>query len=176
MQRALRLGSAVLISGVLAGPATAQQVTLGVARGSGVTFHRDPARPQQTTPVPAPAVAVNSGARPDLFRAGPDTYAPQYDHSVPLPYQPFFTGYAVAPPVYVRTEREVVLVREIVREVPAVAKQEPAAPSPPAAPAILAVKKTFYVIPGCYAGDRRPAASELRPGCDIRDVRVVPPR
>jgi hypothetical protein len=35
--------------------------------------------------------------------------------------------------------------------------------------------KTFYVIPGCYAGDKRPSAQSLRKGCDIAKVRVIPP-
>ncbi len=35
--------------------------------------------------------------------------------------------------------------------------------------------KTFYVIPGCYAGDKPPQADRLRPGCRISDTRKVPP-
>jgi hypothetical protein len=35
--------------------------------------------------------------------------------------------------------------------------------------------KTFYVIPGCYAGDKPPAARSLRKGCDVAKVRVIPP-
>jgi hypothetical protein len=42
------------------------------------------------------------------------------------------------------------------------------------APAIAPVRKTLYVIPRCYAGDRRPAASELPASCDIAALRVIP--
>ena len=40
---------------------------------------------------------------------------------------------------------------------------------PPAAP------KTFYVIPRCYAGDVRPRADQLPPGCQLARIREVPP-
>jgi hypothetical protein len=49
----------------------------------------------------------------------------------------------------------------------------PAAPNPVAAAA--AAPRTFYVIPGCYAGDRRPQADRLPSGCRIAALRVVPP-
>jgi hypothetical protein len=46
----------------------------------------------------------------------------------------------------------------------------PPAPAPrPASP------KTFYVIPGCYAGDRHPRDARLPAGCDAAKVRVIPP-
>jgi hypothetical protein len=35
--------------------------------------------------------------------------------------------------------------------------------------------KTFYVIPGCYAGDRPPELAWLPTGCDMSKIRVVPP-
>ena len=35
--------------------------------------------------------------------------------------------------------------------------------------------KTFYVIPGCYAGDRPPALEWLPAGCDMSKMRVVTP-
>jgi len=35
--------------------------------------------------------------------------------------------------------------------------------------------KTFYVIPRCYAGTSRPRADQLLPGCDIKNLREVPP-
>jgi hypothetical protein len=50
--------------------------------------------------------------------------------------------------------------------------ETPAAPSAPAAPG---PPKTFYVIPRCYAGDRPPEANALPRGCDIANVRAVPP-
>jgi hypothetical protein len=42
---------------------------------------------------------------------------------------------------------------------------------PPRAP------QTMYTIPGCYGGNRPPVATNLPPGCDIANVRVLrPPR
>ena len=35
--------------------------------------------------------------------------------------------------------------------------------------------KIFYVIPGCYAGDRPPALEWLPRGCDASKMRVIPP-
>jgi len=44
----------------------------------------------------------------------------------------------------------------------------PVAPAP-------GTPKTFYVIPSCYAGDRRPEPSALPSGCDISRLRTIPP-
>ena len=60
---------------------------------------------------------------------------------------------------------------------------EPAAPVPPApvappAPYVAGTPgrpKTFYIIPGCYAGDRRPEPASLAEGCSLANLRVVPP-
>lgn len=38
-----------------------------------------------------------------------------------------------------------------------------------------ATPKTFYVIPGCYAGDTPPQKDRLPDGCESRNVRTVPP-
>jgi hypothetical protein len=35
--------------------------------------------------------------------------------------------------------------------------------------------KTFYVIPKCYAGDKRPSADRLPAGCRASNVRAIPP-
>ena len=43
------------------------------------------------------------------------------------------------------------------------------------APRVAAVPKTFYVIPGCYAGDTPPQKDKLPDGCSSRNVRTVPP-
>ena len=51
-----------------------------------------------------------------------------------------------------------------------------AAPAPPAiAQAPPAPAKPFYVIRGCYAGSTHPKDVKLPAGCDVRNVRVVPP-
>jgi hypothetical protein len=43
------------------------------------------------------------------------------------------------------------------------------------APRVAAVPKTFYVVPGCYAGDKPPATGRLPTGCSDRNVRTIPP-
>ena len=43
------------------------------------------------------------------------------------------------------------------------------------APRVAAIPKTFYVVPGCYAGDRPPAAGRLPTGCAAKDVKTIPP-
>jgi hypothetical protein len=47
-------------------------------------------------------------------------------------------------------------------------------PASPAAPVRAAAPKTFYVIPGCYAGDSPPQASRLPEGCLTANLRTVP--
>ena len=51
----------------------------------------------------------------------------------------------------------------------------PVVTAPPAPPLPPAKPKTFYVIPGCYAGDKRPDARQLPQGCLAANVREVPP-
>jgi hypothetical protein len=57
--------------------------------------------------------------------------------------------------------------RDLVRDARVAAPAE--APRPPAIP------KTFYVIPGCYAGDSPPAANRLPSGCSMSNLKTVPP-
>ena len=45
----------------------------------------------------------------------------------------------------------------------------------PVVPAVAAAPKTFYVIPGCYAGDRRPEGQRLPKGCQVSNLFSVPP-
>jgi hypothetical protein len=45
----------------------------------------------------------------------------------------------------------------------------------PEPPRVAATPKTFYVIPGCYAGDSPPRAGRLPAGCSSRNVRTIPP-
>jgi hypothetical protein len=37
------------------------------------------------------------------------------------------------------------------------------------------IPKTFYVIPKCYAGDKRPSTDKLPAGCRASNVRAIPP-
>jgi hypothetical protein len=48
-------------------------------------------------------------------------------------------------------------------------------PAPVVAPAATPRPKTFYVISGCYAGDKRPEIGRLPRGCDASKLREVPP-
>jgi hypothetical protein len=62
-----------------------------------------------------------------------------------------------------------------------VTEKSEAAPETTASPSVTAPlmapgkPKTFYVIPGCYAGDRPPALEWLPRGCDTSNMRVIPP-
>ncbi len=47
-------------------------------------------------------------------------------------------------------------------------------PASPAAPVRAAAPKTFYVIPGCYAGDALPREERLPEGCLVANLRAVP--
>ena len=49
----------------------------------------------------------------------------------------------------------------------------PRAVPPPPAPGVA---KTFYVIPGCYAGDKPPQAERLPANCNAANVRTIPPQ
>jgi hypothetical protein len=51
-----------------------------------------------------------------------------------------------------------------------------ATPAPVAPPPAPGVPKTFYVIPGCYAGDRPPQTVQLPPMCDPAKARTIPPQ
>jgi len=66
--------------------------------------------------------------------------------------------------VRITEDQSVEYSRDLAREA---ARVEP--PRPPAPP------KTFYVIPGCYAGDSPPQAGRLPKGCSSKNVRKIPP-
>ena len=63
---------------------------------------------------------------------------------------------------------ETTLVRAALTAAPPVAAPRPVALT-------AAAPRTFYVIPGCYAGDKRPQADRLPRGCQIAALRVIPP-
>ena len=81
-----------------------------------------------------------------------DWYAPQYPH-IPGPAQ-----------LDARTEAGKNTQREAIAESPALS-------SVPPAPVLPGKPKTFYVIPGCYAGDRPPRLEWLPAGCDMSKMR-----
>ena len=47
--------------------------------------------------------------------------------------------------------------------------------APSAPPRVTAAPKTFFVIPGCYAGDTPPRAEQLPKGCRAANLRAIPP-
>lgn len=116
----------------------------------------------------------------DLFRVPPDFYNRPPD---PEPSRLFFPQWLptfVAPGWYVdpyRPPRVPIDGNRVVRPT----RAEPApplslSPASPPAPSLPGKPKTFYVIPGCYAGDRPPESGWLPAGCDISRLRVVPPQ
>lgn len=62
-----------------------------------------------------------------------------------------------------------------------VAERSEAVPEATASPSVTVPRmapgkpKIFYVIPGCYAGDRPPALEWLPRGCDMSKIRIIPP-
>jgi hypothetical protein len=168
---------AVFAAWIFPGPASGQAI-LGVARVPGITIHRQDPLPQ---PPPAQRPDPPAPTDGDLFRAGPDTYAP-YDPSrpsrFPLPYGAgyfFPTSYDPPAPVIVVVP-QAPIIRIVEREVPPREKTvEPPVQMP--APVIAAPAVTpaaIYIIPRCYVGDRVPIASRLPAGCDLADLRVIP--
>lgn len=122
--------------------------------------------------------------RRDLFRADPATFAPTF-HEPPLLDSRFvpccggFAGPVFAPAgTWWAPQPQIVYVPYVIieREVPRAAPAPPPAAAPPPPPPAPGVPKTFYVIPGCYAGDKRPDAGALPRGCDIGRLRTIPPR
>jgi hypothetical protein len=68
-------------------------------------------------------------------------------------------------------QRERRLLEDVRRRLESAPSRQAAALPPPAP----GKPKTFYVIPGCYAGDRRPDLARLPAMCRGSQVRVIPP-
>ena len=152
-------------------------VTASVAAQDGL---RSASLPQSAPP---PTIAVER----DLFLVPPDFYIRRPD---PWGSRLFFPQVLLWPPgvptwqsplsLYPQSlDIDEPVVQDIPNErsgVPLVSGADAAAiPAMPAPPMVPGPPKTFYVIPGCYAGDRPPAAESLRPGCDRSNMRVIPP-
>lgn len=157
-----------------------------------------PREPENETPAPPPAPsqpsapAAPSGNR-DLFRAGRDTFDPRFDRLLRPPESGmFFQTAATIWPVWVQPsavpgrrragmvhpeEPTIRIIIEYAPPPPAATVPPPAPPAtlPAAAPPTPAPKKTLYVIPGCYAGDKLPRRDQLRAGCDPKNLRVISP-
>ena len=161
-----------------------------------------PREPEKEAPAPSPSPNQPSPTAPasddrDLFRAARGTFDPRFDRLLtPAESGMFFPtatmwpagwpGMWVTPSPYAqRRAGEVHAVEPPERTIRVVVEHRyppapPAAPAPAvvlpaAAPPPPAPKKTLYVIPGCYAGDKRPRRDQLRPGCDAKDLRVISP-
>ncbi len=111
----------------------------------------------------------------DVYLAGPYTYRP--DRRRPsLPVFGYFGPQLLSPYPYIQPII-VVVPRDAVDPARAVPPALPAPVAPPA-PYVAGMAgrpKTFYVIPGCYAGDRQPEPESLAAGCSLTSLRVVPP-
>jgi hypothetical protein len=113
--------------------------------------------------------------REDVFLARPETYRPDPNR----PFMPFFSGYIGPQMLYPAVQPIIVVISRESLESTRVAPPVLPAPVAPPAPYVAGVPgrpKTFYVIPGCYAGDRPPEPESLKPGCSLSRLRVVPPR
>jgi hypothetical protein len=116
--------------------------------------------------------------RPDLFRAAPDTYVPH-----PVQQPTLNPGFVVSGFPYAWSSHDDRRQRHD-RDSMASERPQPERPAvvPPIVPpekyvaGVPGKPKTFYVIPGCYAGDRRPEPDLLPPGCDASKLKTVPPR
>lgn len=116
----------------------------------------------------------------DLFAAA-DAFAPRYDRIMTPGELGIWLPYPVAVgPVWPPPPPPPVVVVVVP---PPQATAAPAAPTPPATPqqppaqpaARPGEAKTIYVIPNCYAGDKRPRPDQLRPGCRMSDLRIISP-
>lgn len=154
-----RVPALVAVAVLLAAPARAQD---------GLRSASLPERPIASTPDP--------GTR-DVFIAGPQTYTPRRDRAgrdLP-PVFPVLGGGYLADGLRDVAPREITVNVRMLPAPPPAAAPTPAAPAPP--PPVLAPgkPKTFYVIPGCYAGDKHPRDTPLAAGCDRSKLRVLPP-
>jgi hypothetical protein len=151
---------------------------------------------QQLPPqhIPPPPNILTSN-RQDIFRTPPDTYTvkPPEDLGLFFPQPPLATVWPVwGSSVWPRYDPEIYRRAGEVRPEPPTMKivvehvglpaapvapaiPEPAAPLPAATPLPAGHKRTLYVIPGCYAGDKLPRADQLRAGCSLRNVRTISP-
>lgn len=159
-------------------PAAAQ--VSRAAHTPGITITHSPAaasRPPATLP-PPPA---DSGPR-DLFKADAETYAPSYDHLQPMRHfrhPPLLVSSALTWTTYLderprEDARPPARASEPRTENEPNTSREPVARTTPPPTAVMArLVSTLYVIPRCYAGDRRPTALDLRPGCSLKDLREL---
>lgn len=112
--------------------------------------------------------------RKDVFLARPETFRPDPNRTL----MPLVSGYIGPQLLYPAVQPIIVVISRDSFESTRVAPPPVAPPAPTPEPYVAGVPgrpKTFYMIPGCYAGDRRPEPGSLAPGCSISRLRVVPP-
>lgn len=123
---------------------------------------------------------------PSPFAARPRTYAPHYDRPAPVHGR---RGYGAGVPIYGDAIGFGAYVTGPAPATSPVPEQNlpPSAPPPelpgtsalvPEPPKETAVHgpDTFYLIPGCYAGNRPPNPGRLPKGCDVSKLRSMPVR
>jgi hypothetical protein len=166
---------------------------LSVAASAGAQDRRHPAprRPSSDAPPPSRIVPPVLSTRlpavlppappPSPFAARPDTYLPRPNRPSPVygglgfgvPLYDPTPGIAGPPPLPIAPAPEQRV------------GTSPSAPEPPRAvepvpepPRMAALHgpDTFYVIPGCYMGNRPPIAARLPKGCDPAKLRTTPIR
>ena len=113
--------------------------------------------------------------REDVFLARPETFRPDPNRTL----MPFVSGYLGPQLLYPAVQPIIVVIaRESIESTRVAPPPVMPAPVPPPAPYVAGMPgrpKTFYMIPGCYAGDRRPEPESLAPGCSISRLRIVRP-
>lgn len=166
-------------------------------RGAAPVYSTMTPPPPPPAPLPRPEIPpppdILSSIRPDLFRAAPDTYTvkPPEDLGLFFPQPPFATvwpvwGSPVWPGYYQELYRragevrpEPPTMRIVVEHVGpppvSVAPVQPATTMPMVIAPQPGHRRTLYVIPGCYAGDKLPRADQLRAGCSLRSARTISP-
>ena len=113
------------------------------------------------------------------FDAGPGTYAPRYT-SPQRRHRGYGDGFGYGLPFY-DPALDVAPDAEAPQAAPDqanlnVGQPEPSAPARPPQAQTPHAPDTFYVIPGCYAGNRPPQPERLPKGCQVAKLRATPVR
>ena len=141
---------------------------------------RSASLPERTPMNPIPPL------RTDLFIAGPDTYRPSPPRPAQLPvfpgsgFWPTFSPWFPYPSAATQDTNSMLPGWTNTSQGPEMEWREPEPPAPeiqlpPYKPGTPGPPKTFYVIPGCYAGDKPPSEGSLPAGCDVDTMKIVPP-
>lgn len=171
--------------------AAAALIVLLIASSAAAQRSRPPSRsdmrptgPHKARPIAPPPPRVPAPSQPPSpFAARPETYAPHYDVARPAPrYRspgygvPFYSGAigigdgatSAFPEPLVADEGALAIQSQDVARLSSSA--ESARALTPHGP------DTFYVIAGCYAGNRPPNPDRLPKGCDVAKLKATPVR